>query len=358
MQRYRELASLFLKLGFFGFGGPAVHIAMMRREVVQRRGWLTDREFLDLVAAVGLIPGPNSTELAIHIGYEKGGWRGLILAGLCFITPAVLLTGAIAMLYTRYGELPNVKPLLYGIGAVLPAIIVLAIIPMAKTTLVRRQLIAPSIAVFLGALWGIDDIYLMFGMGILAVLLRRSGLMTLVPVPLLAGLSNGGLFLKFLKIGSLLYGSGYVLFSFIDTELVATGWLTRQQLTDAIAVGQMTPGPVFSAATFVGYQIGGCWGAMAATLGIFLPSFLLVAALRPMMKLLRDNALFAAFLEAVSAASVAIIAAFCVPLTAQAAHDVQGVTVALVAFAVGLYWKNLNPIWLIVGGGVAGLLFW
>ena len=326
----REIAAVFLKLGFIGFGGPAAHISMMREEVVTKRKWFSEAHFLDLVGATNLIPGPNSTELAIHIGHEKGGWKGLLLAGLCFILPAVLITGIFAWLYKQYGQVPAVQPFIYGIKPAIIAIILGAVFPLARTALKSLQLIIIGLTVLAGALAGISEIYLMFGAGFSALLLAwlqnagKKGFQSLIPLSLLAvpvptflSAANTGLFWIFLKIGAVLYGSGYVLFAFLDTELVATGLLSRQQLIDAIAVGQFTPGPVFSSVTFIGYQINGFTGAIVSTVAIFLPSFVFVALIGPVVRYMRSSRLFPAFLDAVNVASVALIAAVCIDMAAE-----------------------------------------
>ncbi len=284
-----NVAKLFLKLGFTAFGGPAVHIAMMRQEVVCRRNWMGEQQFLDLIGATNLIPGPNSTEMAIHIGYERAGIKGLITAGLCFVIPAVFITVTFAWLYKNFGQLPAVQPFLYGVKPAIIAVILTAILPLAKKSITSIWLGLVGICTLTLSLLGIQEIYLLFSAGALALLVtyvKSSGtsitnpffpfLLLQAPAATLISASNMHLFWIFLKIGSILYGSGYVLFAFLDTELVSTGLLTRQQLIDAIAVGQFTPGPVFSAVTFVGYQINGPWGAFAATIGIFLPAFVFV----------------------------------------------------------------------------------
>ena len=301
----KDIARLFLKLGIIGFGGPAAHIAMMQDEVVTKRKWLSEQHFLDLIGATNLIPGPNSTEMAIHIGHEKGGWKGLLVAGLCFILPAVFITGIFAWLYKQYGKLPEVQPFIYGIKPAIIAIILGAIFPLAKKSLKSTELIFIGLLVLLGSLFNINEIYLMFGAGLFALLLayvrnnKQNNINSFLPVALLQitnttilSATNANLFWIFLKIGAILYGSGYVLFAFLDTELVSTGLLTRQQLIDAIAVGQFTPGPVFSSVTFIGYQINGFSGAIVSTIAIFLPSFIFVALLNPLVKKMRNSILF------------------------------------------------------------------
>lgn len=295
--KLKEVASLFLKLGIIGFGGPTAHISMMQHEVVGRRKWMDEQHFLDLIGATNLIPGPNSTEMAIHIGRERAGWKGLIVAGLCFILPAVLITGVFAWLYRQYGQLPQVQPFIYGIKPAIIAIILAAIVPLAKRSLKSVEMGLIGLAALILSLAGISEITVMFGTGLLALAIKalrdkqlKSEAHSFFPLALLqvtgasiASVSSAQLFLIFLKVGAILYGSGYVLFAFLDAELVATGILTRTQLMDAIAVGQFTPGPVFSSVTFIGYQINGWTGALVATIGIFLPSFVFVALLNPLV---------------------------------------------------------------------------
>ena len=296
-QNLKEIAKLFLRLGVTAFGGPAAHIAMMQEEVVVKRKWLSEQHFLDLIGATNLIPGPNSTEMAIHVGHEKGGWKGLIIAGLCFILPAVFITGFFAWLYKQYGQLPEVQPFIYGIKPAIIAVILGAVFPLAKKSLKSIELAIIGLIVLIGSLAGFNEIYLMFGAGFFALFLaywrnsKSNNLNSFLPLAFLQinnqtmlSTSNAKLFLIFLKIGAILYGSGYVLFAFLDSELVSTGLLTRQQLIDAIAVGQFTPGPVFSSVTFIGYQINGLTGAVVSTVAIFLPSFVFVALLNPLVR--------------------------------------------------------------------------
>ena len=365
----KELAALFLKLGIIGFGGPAAHIAMMQQEVVEKRKWLTEQEFLDLLGATNLIPGPNSTEMAIHIGQEKGGWRGLIIAGACFIFPAVLIVSFLAWLYKDYGQLPQVQPFIYGIKPAIIAVILGAVFPLAKKSIKSVELAILGILVLVLSLLNINEIYLMFGAGLLAMLVARirnrqkikfNGIvpLALLPptVPILLSVSNVNLFLIFLKIGAILYGSGYVLFAFLDTELVTTGFMSRQQLIDAIAVGQFTPGPVFTSVTFIGYQINGFWGAVVSTVGIFLPSFVFVALLNPVVKKMRKSTLFSLFLDAVNVASVAIIAAICLIMGKETITDVRTVVIAVLSMAVVFRYRKVNSAFIVIGGCLAGYL--
>lgn len=353
-----EIAWLFLKLGITGFGGPAAHTAMMRSEIVVKRKWFSDQHFLDMVGATNLIPGPNSTELAIHIGHERGGWKGLIIAGLCFVLPAVLITGILAWFYRQYGQLPEIQPFIYGIKPAIIAIILGAVFPLAQKSVKSLQLGFIGIAVLILSFLGIGEIYLMFGAGLLLLLLNYSGTKTnsFFPLPLLVTVSGTTLFLIFFKIGAILYGSGYVLFAFLDSELVATGILTRQQLIDAIAVGQFTPGPVFSAVTFIGYQISGLTGATLATIGIFLPSFVFVAMLNPLVRKMRNSIRFSAFLDAVNVASIAIIAAVCIEMGKEVLVDWKTLLIAVLGAVVTFGFRKVNSVFVVLGGSVIGYL--
>lgn len=365
----KDIAKLFLKLGIIGFGGPAAHIAMMQDEVVTKRKWLTEQHFLDLIGATNLIPGPNSTEMAIHIGHEKGGWKGLIIAGLCFILPAVFITGIFAYLYKQYGQVPEFQPFIYGIKPAIIAIILGAIFPLAKKSLKSTELIIIGLLVLLGSLFNINEIYLMLGAGFVALFLtylrdrKNSNLNSFLPLTLLQitnttilSATNANLFWIFLKIGAILYGSGYVLFAFLDTELVLTGLLTRQQLIDAIAVGQFTPGPVFSSVTFIGYQINGFTGAIVSTIAIFLPSFVFVALLNPIVKKMRNSKLFSAFLDAVNVASVAIIVAVCFDMGKDTITDWRTILIAVLSIAIAFGYKKLNSAFVVLGGSLIGYL--
>ena len=364
-QELAKITKLFLRLGISAFGGPAAHIAMMQQEVVNKRQWFTEQHFLDLIGATNLIPGPNSTEMAMHIGRERAGWKGLIVAGLCFILPAVIITGIFAWLYAKYGHLPQVQPFVYGIQPAIIAVILAAVYPLAKKSLKTIELAIIGMAVLALSLLNIYEIYLLFGAGLFAAALltlkrqNTNGIFpfTLLQLPGITILSgNLGLFLIFLKIGAILYGSGYVLFAFLDTELVSRGLLTREQLADAIAVGQMTPGPVFSSVTFIGYQINGWTGAIVSTIGIFLPAFLFVAALNPLVKKMRNSRLFAAFLDAVNVASVALILAVCYELGKESINNWRTILIALSSVALTFGFKKLNSAWIVLFGSLAGYL--
>jgi chromate transporter len=363
-----ELAKLFLYLGVVGFGGPAAHIALMKEEVVTRRGWLNEQGFLDLLGATNLIPGPNSTELAIHIGREKAGWRGLLVAGFCFIMPAVLMTVGLAWLYVHYGSLPQVEPFLIGIKPAIIAVIIAAILPLAKKSAKSEFLLMLGMLALVLCTIGIPEVAVIFGSGLLATLFywRKSGLGVLVAPAFISLLQTGQLFsvqpgsfrvfLIFLKIGAIIYGSGYVLFAYLDGELVATGLLSEQQLTDAITVGQLTPGPVFSAVSFVGYLMDGWVGAAYATIGIFLPSFLFVAMLNPLVGRMRKSRLFSSFLDAVNIAAVAAIASMCWSMIVSSVADWRTALIGLASLTLLLIFKRINSALVILGGSLTGYL--
>lgn len=356
-----ELALLFLRLGATAFGGPAAHIAFMEEEVVRRRGWMSREEFLDLLGATNLIPGPNSTEMAIHIGYRREGWRGLVIAGLCFILPAALLVGAIAWLYVRYAKLPQAEALLYGIKPVIIAIIADALWRLAKTSMKTPLLAALAVIAASAAFLGVHELAVLFGCGVLVMLTRVGGTsMFALPlaatgaaVPAAFGLLP--LFLFFVKVGTVLFGSGYVLFAFLRGDLVERWhWLTESQLLDAIAVGQITPGPVFTTATFIGYVLAGAPGAVVATIGIFLPAFVFVAISGPLVPRLRKSRTAAAFLDGVNAAAVALMAVVTWQLGRTALVDVA--TIALAVTSAIVLWRfRVNSAWLVLGGALTGL---
>lgn len=368
----KEVAKLFLKLGIIGFGGPAAHIAMMQQEVVVKRKWLSEQHFLDLLGATNLIPGPNSTEMAIHIGHEKAGWKGLIVAGLCFILPAVLITGFFAFLYKEYGQLPELKAFFYGIKPAIIAIILAAIFPLAKKSLKTGLFAIIGIGVLSLSLLQINEIALLFGAGFVGLFFYslkkgESGTTRVNWVPLAffplskttaVAATNFNLFLIFLKIGAILYGSGYVLFAFLDAELVAKGLLSRSALIDAIAVGQFTPGPVFSSVTFIGYQINGFSGAFYSTLAIFLPSFLFVALLNPLVKKLRNSKPFSVFLDAVNVASVAIIVSICIQMGKDTITDWRTVLIAVLSILIAFQYKKINSALIVLGGSIGGYLLY
>lgn len=374
-----EVARLSLRLGLTAFGGPAAHIAMLRREVVSSRGWLTEQQFLDLLGATNLLPGPNSTEMVMHAGRERAGWRGLVVGGLLFILPATLMVLALAWAYVRYGSLPQVGWVLYGVKPVIVAVVLQALAALLRTAAKGRLLAAIGVGVFALYLLGMNEILLLFGGGFVALSVGQAGriaggstaiLPLLGPVPLPGGVAPwlaqravgetaglGVLFLTFLKIGSVLYGSGYVLLAFLRNDFVVRlGWLTDQQLLDAIAVGQLTPGPVFTAATFVGYVVAGVPGAVLATVGIFLPSFVFVALAGPIIRRLRSIPLLSVLLDGVNASAVGLMAAVLVRLAREAVVDPFTALLGAVAAAL-LVRSSVNSVWLLVGGAAAGVAY-
>jgi len=355
----REIASAFLRLGFTAFGGPAAHVALMERELVDKRRWLTREELVELYGAASLIPGPNSTELAIHIGYRRAGAAGLLVAGACFILPGALLTALLAWAYLRFGALPAASSLLAGLQPAVMGVVAAAVARLGRTALRGAPEIAVGIGAALAGALGVQELWVLLGAGLLlaAVPLARSrARLMLAPLAAAAAPGAGGLFLVFLKIGSVLYGSGYVLIAFLRTELVAgRGWLTERQLLDAVAAGQVTPGPVSSTSTFVGYLLGGPGGAAAATLGMFLPAFLFVAVSAPLLAVMRRSAVAAAFLRGVNAASIGLVAAVLVEL-GQAALAWPPAWIILALSAALAFFTRAEPTLLLAGGALAGLL--
>ncbi|MBI3635315.1 MAG: chromate efflux transporter, partial [Candidatus Rokubacteria bacterium] len=346
-----EVAALFFRLGCTAFGGPAAHIALMRDEVVRRRRWVTDQHFLDLLGATNLIPGPNSTEMAIHLGYVRAGWLGLLVGGVAFILPAMVMVLALAWTYVRYGALPAASGLLYGVKPVVIAVVAQAVWTLGRAAVKSAGLGAVGVIVLALYLVGFDEILLLFGGGLLgaAVVLaerraRASAAGVALALPLAAPsaasvvaavavpVALGTLFLTFLKIGAVLYGSGYVLLAFLRNDFVhRLGWLTDRQLLDAVAIGQFTPGPVFTAATFVGYVVAGVPGALLATLGIFLPAFVFVALANPLIPRLRRSRVTAALLGGVNVAAVGLMAAVAWQLGRAAIVDPLSAVLAGVA---------------------------
>jgi chromate transporter len=372
-ERLRELARVFLRLGTVAFGGPAAHIAMMNDEVVERRKWLDRQTFLDLLGATNLIPGPNSTELAIHIGLERGGWRGLIIAGSCFILPAMLIVWALAALYVRYQAVPQAGWLMYGIKPVIIAVVLQALWGLGKSAVKNAQTAVAGAAVIALSLLGVHEILLLLLAGAGVMLFENWGRLgraggaapALLPVPGLFGLGAAApagvepaswlrVFGFFLKIDFVLYGSGYVLLAFLQADLVDRWhWLTSQQLLDAIAIGQFTPGPVFTTATFIGYLLAGHPGAIAGTIGIFLPAFLLVALINPWIPRLRRSPWAAGLLDGVNVASLGLMAVVTWELGRAALTDWVTVALVLLSF-IALTRFKINSAWLVLAGGVIG----
>lgn len=368
-----ELLGVFLRLGIISFGGPAAHIALMEEELVRRRKWLTSEEFLDLLGATNLIPGPNSTELALFIGRRRGGLPGLLLAGAGFILPAVVITTTLAWIYVETSTLPQAAGLLYAIKPVMIAVVVQALWGLLRKAVKTRRLMLLAFIATLAAAGGGHEVGIILLGGIAGILLHgprtpRSGSASLpalglaLPVALgipaapatpLVGFNLTALFWSFVKVGAFLFGSGYVLLAFLRVELVdRLGWLTEAQLLDAVAVGQFTPGPVFSTATFIGYLLGGVGGATVATVGIFLPAFVLVAVSGPLIPGLRRSPLTGAFLDGVNVASLALMGVVSVHLTRTAVVDLLTLTLVLVSGA--LLHRGISSAWLVLGGGLVG----
>jgi chromate transporter len=364
-QNLKEVAKLFFKLGFIAFGGPAAHIAMMEEEVVTKRKWMSREHFLDLMGATNLIPGPNSTEMTMHCGYHRAGVAGLFVAGISFIFPAVLLTGILAYFYVTYGKIPAVESFLYGIKPAVLAIILGAIYKLGKKALKNWQLGIIGVIVIAANWMGLSEVLAILGGGLLGIiwfnLLQRDRLSSFAPFFILwfsttlTEVNTWKLFLVFLKVGAILFGSGYVLVAYLDGELVeGLGWLTRSELLDAIAIGQFTPGPVLSTSTFIGYQINGVGGAIAATLGIFLPSFLFVWLLNPIVPKLRQSRIAASFLDAVNISAVAIMVVVTIQLGQSVLLDWRAWLIAILSCMVFFKYKKVSVLWIVLGGAVLG----
>jgi len=370
-QRLRELAVVFLRLGAIAFGGPAAHIAMMDNEVVNRRRWMSREKLLDLLGITNLIPGPNSTELAIHIGYEQGGWRGLLVAGSCFILPAMLIVWILAAIYDRYQTVPQVGWLLYGIKPVIVAIVLQAVWNLGKKAAKDLPTRIAGVIAVAAYFAGLNEILLLILLGVAVMVLKNwhnrgritgafllpfSGILAQVGTTTAAVTSVTWLsvFLFFLKIGCILYGSGYVLLAFLQRDLVERNqWLTSQQLLDAVAIGQFTPGPVFTTATFIGYLLAGNAGAIAGTIGIFLPAFLLVWVVNPWVTKLRQSPWASGFLDGVNAASLGLMVGVTYTLGQTALVDWLTIILAIMS-AIAVFRFKINSAWLVLAGGAIG----
>lgn len=362
--RVREVVTTFLRLGTIAFGGPVAHIALMREELVRRKGWVSDERFVDLMGATNLIPGPNSTELAIHLGWDRARWRGLVAAGVCFILPAAVIVTGLAWAYVEYGETPGATWLLRGVVPAVLAIVawaLVALLPVVVKTAWLALLAALALAAYL---LGVNELVVLFGCAAIAAVARGAAgarhsallapLAVLFPDPTAGQLAQ--LFLTLLKIGAVLYGSGYVLLAFLEGDLVdRLGWITQQQLLDAVSVGQVTPGPVFTTATFLGYLVAGLPGAFVATVAIFLPSFVFVGLLTRLTDRLRASPWTSALLDGVNAASLALMAGVSGQLARAAIVD--GWAVAIFALTLLLLWRTrLNSAWYVGGGAAAGIV--
>lgn len=377
----REIAVSFLRLGTTAFGGPAAHIAMMEEEFVRRRRWLSHQQFLDMLGASNLVPGPSSTEMAIHIGHQRAGWGGLVIAGVCFILPAMLIVMGCAWAYATFGSLPQIQGILYGVKPVIIAVVLQALCTLSRAAIKNKFLAAIGILATTGALAGGNLLAILLAAGVVTTLrswvgerrlsrnlagnlAANSATIPAAAKSLIASttalaasvpLSLLGLFLLFLKFGAVIFGSGYVLLAFLQADLVdRLHWLTQAQLLDAVAVGQVTPGPVFTTATFVGYLLGGVRGAVIATAGIFLPGFFFVAASRPLIPRIRRSKIAGAFLDGVNVGAVALMVAVTFQLGRAALIDFLTVLIAALS-AVGLLYFRINSAWLVLVGAAIGL---
>jgi chromate transporter len=369
-QKLIEIAQVFLKLGLFAFGGPAAHIAMMEEEIVRKRKWMDHSHFLDLMGATNLIPGPNSTEMTMHCGYVRGGVKGLFVAGFCFIFPAVVLTLLLAYFYVQFGQIPEVEPFIEGIKPAVLAIILGAVFKLGKKALKNWQLGGIGALVIMASYLGVNEVTALLSAGLFGGLFfygmnqaksntHRSILHFLplsISVPIVSKtlMSSSNIFWIFLKVGAVLYGSGYVLFAYLKGELVEPGYMQMNELIDAIAVGQFTPGPVLSTATFIGYQLGGFGGAIAATLGIFLPSFLFVWMLNPLVARLRKSTFLGFFLDSVNVAAVAIMVFVLAEMTLETVANWQNGVVAILGLLCVFGPKKISSVWIVLGGSILG----
>jgi chromate transporter len=366
-QKLKQVAAVFFKLGLFAFGGPAAHIAMMEHEVVTKRAWMTREHYLDLIGATNLIPGPNSTEMTMHCGYQRAGKKGLFIAGISFIFPAVFITAILGYLYVLYGALPQVQPFIKGIQPAVIVIIASAVIKLGKKAVKNWELALLGTLFLAASLLGFDQVLVLFAGGLLGMcyFLIKSKIqhttplfappfMILIVSEIGAKLTAMGIFLKFLKVGSILYGSGYVLFAYLDTELVTTALLSQTQLIEAIGIGQFTPGPILSTATFIGYQLGGFWGAIAATAGIFMPSFLFVWLLNPLIPKMRKSKVLGYFLDSINVAAVAIMLAVVITMSKQTLVDWQAALIAILSGILIFGFKKVSVMWVLIIGAILG----
>jgi len=361
-----EVFRYFFRLGFVAFGGPAAHVAMMEEDLVQGKKWLTEQEFLDYMGITNLIPGPNSTEMTMHCGYHHAGWRGLFVAGMSFIFPAVLLTCLVAIFFESYSEIEWVVPIVNGIKAAVISFILAAILKLGKKAVKNTYLAVIGVMALVAGLLGVNEILVILSLGLISMLVQmtlhsRGQLNSFVLLPLFAttaiGYTHLKLFLVFLKVGLVLFGSGYVLFAYLDGELIENlGWLTHSDLVEAIAIGQVTPGPVLSTATFIGYKLGGFTGAILATLGIFIPSFFYVLLLNRFVQKMKNNIWLRFFLEAVNVAAVAVMVVVTFKMGQEIIIDWRTALICVLSILVYFSFKKLNTLWIILGGAVLGFL--
>ena len=368
MSKTREIFSLFFKLGCTAFGGPAVHISMMENEVVTKRKWMTRQQFLDMMGVTNIIPGPNSTQMTMHCGYVRGKWIGLFVGGLSFVMPAIIFTLVLAIVYEKYGEMPTIAPFFYGIKAAVIGIIFNAVSKLGKKAFKSWHLTIIGVIIGTLSLLGMNEFALITGSGVLGLIwsnfTKKKNTNTIALFPALAfiklfGTSIGNLsvFYSFFKIAMVLFGGGYVLVAYVDSEMVEKlGWITKQQLLDAVAMGQFTPGPILTMATFIGYQIQGASGALWASLGMFLPSFFLVGLLVKLLPVLRKSKLLSKVLDVINASAVGIMIAVSLKLCYELIFDPRHIIIMGMSIAVAFAFKKIAPFWIIVLGGLLGYL--
>lgn len=355
IERQKEIAKVFLKLGTLAFGGPAAHIAMMDEEIIKKRKWITRDKFMDLIGATNLIPGPNSTELAIHLGFERGGPLGLLIGGTAFILPAMAIVLLFAYIYVEFGDIPQVGSILYGMKPVIMVVILQALYRLGKSVIKNKLYFIIGIFTIGIYILGLGEIPLLFLAGLIMMIIQnkdkiKKKFFSISPLPLII------IFLTFLKIGSVLYGSGYVLLAFLEAEFVdKLGILTNQQLIDSIAVGQFTPGPVFTTVTFIGYLLRGFPGAILATIGVFIPSFLLVWILNPIVARLRKSSWMSGILDGVNIGALSLMAVVSLKLGLSSLSDPLTIGIFILSLFALIKLKMNSPL-VIISGGVIGLL--
>ena len=368
-----EIISVFFKLGCIAFGGPAAHIAMMEKEIIEKRKWMTHEDFLDLIGITNIIPGPNSTQMTMQCGYVRGGYIGMVLAGVSFILPAVLITLLFAIAFVKYGSLPKIEPIFLGIKPAVIGIILMATIKLSKKGFKNNTLIVTGLIVALLSIFGINEFILIIGMAILGLIIhiiskKRNKIKSIFPSlfllakPVTLGTSisiTSSIFWAFLKIAVILYGSGYVLIAYVDSELVERlGWLTKEELLDAIAVGQFTPGPVLTTATFIGYQLKGIIGAIYASLGMFLPSFIFVGILVRIIPFIKKSKLLSFILGFINAGAVGIMIAVTLKLSYTFLFEWKYCTIMVLSIIVSYFFKKISSIWIVLGGAALGYLLY
>lgn len=365
--KLREIFSLFMALGVSAFGGPAAHIALMQKEFIDKRKWMTSQHYLDLIGITSLVPGPNSTEMVMHVGKERGGVAGLFIAGISFILPAVLITLGIAFLYKEYGKLPMVAPWVYGIKIGVIALIISAVIKLAKKAVKNWFLGILGCTAVIAGLLGLHEILIILGAGLINLGLKQFKFIPsfIIPLTIFGSISSSRLesmtslkiFLVFLKMGSILFGSGYLLFAYMDTELVeGLGWITRDQLTEAIAIGNITPGPVLSTATYVGYELDGFSGAALATAGIFLPSFLIILIISPFIPKLRNSSGARSLINGINIGALAMMTVVTYKLGLEMLIDWKSILILTAATVVMIFYSKINTFIFVGACSVLGFL--